>query len=86
MYILVTGGAGKIGHAAVKQLLAHGHDVLALGRRPRADLDDARLAEIEGARYQQADITDYAALRPHLDGVDAVVHLAALTHPGAGPR
>jgi nucleoside-diphosphate-sugar epimerase len=85
MNILVTGGAGKIGHVAVKQLLVHRHNVLALGRRPRADLDAARLAEIEGARYQQADITDYAALRPHLDGVDAVVHLAALTHPGAGP-
>jgi nucleoside-diphosphate-sugar epimerase len=85
MNILVTGGAGKIGHVAVKQLVAHGHHVIALGRRPKADLDAARLAAIEGARYQQVDITDYAALRPLLNGVDAVVHLAALTHPGAGP-
>jgi nucleoside-diphosphate-sugar epimerase len=85
MDILVTGGAGKIGHVAVQQLLAHGHNVLALGRRPKAKVEAARLAAIEGARYQQADITDYAALRPLLDGMDAVVHLAALTHPGAGP-
>jgi hypothetical protein len=85
MNILVTGGAGKIGHVAVQQLLAHGHDVLVLGRRPDADLDAARRAAIEGADYRQVDVTDYAALRPHLNGMDAVVHLAALTHPGAGP-
>jgi nucleoside-diphosphate-sugar epimerase len=85
MKILVTGGAGKIGHVAVQQLLEHGHEVLALGRRPKTELEPARVAAIEGAEYQQVDITDYAALRPQLEGMDGVVHLAALTYPGAGP-
>jgi nucleoside-diphosphate-sugar epimerase len=43
------------------------------------------MAAIEGARYEPVDITDYASLRPYMEGVDAVVHLAALTYPGAGP-
>jgi hypothetical protein len=47
------------------------------------------MAAIEGADYCQVDITDYSALRPLMEGVDArvdaVVHLAALTYPGAGP-
>ena len=85
MNILVTGGAGKIGHVAVHQLLAHGHDVIALGRRPKADVEPSRLSTIEGADYRQVDITAYSALRPLMEGVDAVVHLAALTYPGAGP-
>ncbi|TFG73126.1 MAG: NAD(P)-dependent oxidoreductase [Anaerolineales bacterium] len=86
MYILVTGGIGQIGRTAVSQLLRHKHSVRILDRAAEADIDPEVRAEIEGASYAQVDITDFTSLAPHFAGADAVVHLAALTTPGAGPE
>jgi nucleoside-diphosphate-sugar epimerase len=40
---------------------------------------------VAGADYRQADITDFASLAPHVEGVEGVVHLAAIPHPMLDP-
>jgi nucleoside-diphosphate-sugar epimerase len=85
MRIVVTGGIGHIGSVAAAQLLAHGHSVLVLDRVAAPEIDAAIAERIAGSDYEQVDITEIETLRPHMEGVDAVVHMAALTYPGAAP-
>lgn len=74
MRILVTGGAGFIGSHVVELLIGRGHDVLVLD-----DLSTGLRANVPAqASFLQASVTDAAALREAVDGVDAVVHLAAI--------
>lgn len=73
MRILITGGTGRVGKAAVERLVRGGHDVLVVGRK--ADV------ETPGARYASCDITSYDDVRRHVAGRDAVVHLAAIAAP-----
>ncbi len=84
MKILVTGGIGHVGRPAVARLLAHGHEVRILDRLAEAEITAEMAAEVRGAEYRQADITDYAALRPHFAEMEAVVHLAAIPDPIPG--
>ena len=77
MRILVTGGTGNVGRAAVQRLVHNGHQVTVIGRRPGI--------EIEGATYHQCDINDFDALREQVRGVEGIVHLAAIPYPGGGP-
>jgi nucleoside-diphosphate-sugar epimerase len=74
---LVTGGAGFIGSSAVRELLRRGEQVrvvdnFSTGRRQ--NLKEV-LPQID---LREADITDLPGLRPAFDGVDYVLHLAAL--------
>jgi nucleoside-diphosphate-sugar epimerase len=79
MKVLLTGGAGRVGLAAVERLVKSGHDVRVVGRRPEASF--------EGAAYASCDITDYDALLAQMRDRDAVVHLAAIPSPSApGPE
>jgi NAD(P)-dependent dehydrogenase (short-subunit alcohol dehydrogenase family) len=75
--ILVTGGLGVVGRPLVLRLLSHGHVVRVLDRK----LEDV----IDGAECVAGDITDFAQVREHMRGMQAVIHLAALTYPAAGP-
>lgn len=84
MKILVTGGIGHVGRPAVARLLAHGHEVRILDRVAEADIAAEAAEEVRGAEYRQTDITDYATLRPHFEGIEAVVHLAAIPDPIPG--
>ncbi len=77
MKILVTGGMGDIGRPTVERLLAHGHEVRVLDLRAAAP--------IPGADCRAGDVTDFAALREHVAGMDGVVHLAAYRHPSLAP-
>lgn len=74
MRVLVTGAAGFVGRPAVARLLAEGHEVRATVRTLSESADprvDWRVTgDLTGA-------VDWAAV---LQGVDAVVHLAALAH------
>lgn len=81
MNILVTGGIGRIGRVTVAHLLAHGHHVRIVDREAEADIGSDLWEQIQGATYHQVDITDYTDLRPQVDGIDAVVHLAAIPFP-----
>lgn len=78
MRILVTGGSGSVGMRLVAQLLAAGHEVLALAR---STTSQQRL-EATGASPVQGDLDGG---RLELPSVDAVVHAAAHFH-FAGPR
>lgn len=71
---LVTGASGFIGSAVTRQLLADGHDVVALVQ-PNADarnLDDLEVETIVG------DLRDAAGVRKAVVGCQAVYHVAAL--------
>jgi len=79
MRILVTGAAGKVGRAVVRDLVAAGHQVRALDRSPLPP-------ELRGGvEMEYADITDRIALLRAADGCEAVAHLAAIPNPVADP-
>ncbi len=78
MRIAVTGGNGKLGRVVVSGLIAAGHDVTvldAVGQR--------------GPGFVRIDLTNYGSVvdafgsvNDHYDGLDAVVHLAAIPAGG----
>ena len=68
MKVLVTGATSLIGSAVVRSLLARGDEVTTFQRRP-AGLDTP---EVLG------DITDVDTVKRATEGMDAVIHLAAL--------
>ena len=77
MRIAVTGGSGKLGRTVVRTLREEGNEVVNLDRFG------------ERGDFTQVDLTDYgqvidaiAGIDDRHDGVDAIVHLAALPAPG----
>ncbi|MBN1581181.1 MAG: NAD(P)-dependent oxidoreductase [Anaerolineae bacterium] len=77
MNILVTGGTGEVGQAAVRRLVKNGHLVRVIGRRSGITLP--------GADYRPCDVTDFAAVCEQVKGMDAIVHLAAIRHAALAP-
>jgi UDP-glucose 4-epimerase len=78
--VLITGGAGFIGSNLARAALAEGHEIVVLD-----DLSTgyaANLLELE-VRFHEGSVNDADVLAAALEGVDAVVHLAAL---GSVPR
>jgi nucleoside-diphosphate-sugar epimerase len=77
--VVVTGGSGKLGRAVVADLLRHDWSVVNADQSPPpAD---------QGCPYIRIDLTDFGQTVEALtttpsDGVDAVVHLAAIPAPG----
>lgn len=84
MRIIITGGAGFIGSAVIRQAIAAGHSVLNLDVLSYAACLDnvASVADAPGYSFVQADIRDRAAMDHALGDFapDAVMHLAAETH------
>ena len=84
MKLLITGGAGFIGSAVVRQAIARGHEVVNLDALTYAACLEnvASVADHPGYTFEQADIRDRAALdrifAAHAPG--AVMHLAAESH------
>ena len=72
MRIFVTGASGYVGSAAVKDMLAAGHQVVGLAR---SDEGEARVRAL-GAEPLRGDITDLDGLRRAAERADAVAHLA----------
>jgi len=86
MHILVTGGAGYIGSHTCVALLQAGHAVTVIDNlcNSRAEVLD-RVQALGGRtlRFVQGDIRDRDALaRAFSDGIDAVIHFAALKAVG----
>jgi nucleoside-diphosphate-sugar epimerase len=78
MRIAVTGGSGKLGRVVVRELRAGGEDVVNLDQHGE-----------RGPGFVQVDLRDYgqvvdaiAGVNDQHDGVDALVHLAAIPAPG----
>lgn len=82
MRVVVTGGSGKIGRAAIAALKAAGHRTINFDLRPSPD----------GGRALPVDAADFGQVLGALSGVDtlggppdAVVHLAGIPAPGLAP-
>tara|TARA_R110002124_G_scaffold9586_1_gene49180 strand:- start:22257 stop:23126 length:870 start_codon:yes stop_codon:yes gene_type:complete len=79
--VLVTGGSGKLGRAVLKDLVAHGYDVLNLDQHAPAE---------KLCPSVRVDLTDFGQVAAAILGgvderggpFDAVVHLAAIPAPG----
>ena len=72
MRIFVTGAAGYIGSAVVKDMLAAGHEVVGL---VRSDDAEAKVRGL-GAEPLRGDLADHGALRRGAETADAIAHLA----------
>jgi nucleoside-diphosphate-sugar epimerase len=78
MRILVTGGTGFIGSFATAALTGAGHEVRLLARDP-AKADRVFANHAAGpAEVVKGDITDVASVQAALDGVEGVLHAAAV--------
>lgn len=84
MKLLVTGGAGFIGSAVVRQALGQGHEVVNLDKLTyAANLDNLKgYDDKPGYAFVEADICDSDAIRKVLDDhkPDTIMHLAAESH------
>ena len=84
MKLLVTGGAGFIGSAVVRQAIRDGHAVVNVDCLTYAACLEnvASVANMPGYAFEQADIRDRAALDQIFAAhdPDAVMHLAAESH------
>jgi nucleoside-diphosphate-sugar epimerase len=76
-HVLVTGATGGLGLATVALLRAEGYIVRATGRNTAA----AGRLKAMGADFVPADLTDFPALPALCDGMDSVIHAAALSSP-----
>ena len=75
MRILITGGCGFIGANLVFQLKSHGdHEIVILDNETRGKRE---YVDGSGARVHIGDIRDKDMVGRLMDGIDAVVHLAA---------
>jgi len=74
MKVLVTGGTGLVGKAAVDRLLEAGHTVRLLSRRAE---DDARQWKA-GVEAHTGDISTEEAVAGAAEGCDAVLHVAGI--------
>lgn len=79
MRCVVLGGCGFIGAHVVDHLVASGHSVRVVSRRP-----EALRGPVPGVDYQFSDYRDRAALARAFMGCDAVFHTISATTPGSG--
>ncbi len=72
MRYFVTGATGFVGGAVARQLVADGHTVVALARRPDRAKDLTQL----GIEVVAGDVTDASSILKPMKGADGVFHIA----------
>lgn len=89
--VIVTGGSGKVGRAAVRHLMDKGYQVASLDMaRPAGLSNPPKPGEVN---FSRVDITDFGQVLGAFSGineriagpVDGVVHLGAIASPGEAP-
>jgi len=86
MRVLVTGGAGYVGSVLCRLLLAGGHDVRVLDSLLYGGRSLLGLYPEERFDFLRGDIRSAQTVRQALEGIEAVVHLAALVGDPACAR
>ena len=77
--VLVTGGAGFVGSHLVDELVGRGYKVVVLDNFLSGNIKNvSQHLETDGFKLVDGDVRDRRVVRDAMDGVDAVVHLAAL--------
>ena len=85
--VLVTGGAGYVGSVLVAELLSRGHQVRVLDSLLHGSVPSLLIAwGTSGFEFLRGDVRDPDARRQALEGVDRVVHLAAIVGDPACSR
>ncbi len=74
--VLVTGGAGYVGHVLTPRLLAEGYEVVVYDTMFFGN----RIKPAPGLTMIEADIRDTERFRAALEGVDSVLHLACISN------
>lgn len=67
MHVAVLGASGKGGSEVVKELVARGHTVLGIARKPEA------IPALDGVEAEAGDVHDTDAIAGLIKGVDAVI-------------
>ncbi len=80
MKVFITGATGFVTGNVARRLIARGDEVRALVRDP------ARARGLAGAQRVRGDLASADALRVGMDGVDAVIHGAAMYEVGLNRR
>ncbi|MGQ0713928.1 MAG: NAD-dependent epimerase/dehydratase family protein [Gemmatimonadaceae bacterium] len=74
MKVLVTGGTGVVGTAAVRALVAHDHEVRIFSRNAVRDVERWP----KGVEAFTGSVGDAASLRGSMEGCDVVLHIAGI--------
>jgi nucleoside-diphosphate-sugar epimerase len=83
MKVLVTGGSGKVGLAAIDALLEAGHEVINADRaRPTNPRGSDRAKAV---RFIETNVGDVGQVAGAMAGCDAVLHLGAIPNPYGHP-
>jgi nucleoside-diphosphate-sugar epimerase len=82
---VVTGGAGFVGQALVRRMLAGGDTVRAIVLRGDPWVDELRQTARPAERLEivEGDVTDYGSIAPAFEGASRAFHTAALIHAWA---
>lgn len=78
MRILVTGGAGYVGSTTVPMLLEKGHKVRVLDNLKFGGQGLLPCCQNRNFELMQGDVCDPEAVKKAVEGVDAIIHLAAI--------
>ena len=81
--VVVTGSSGKLGTAVVTDLVAHDWEVVAVDRVPSPNANVAS-SVVELTDFGQA-VEALGGIDERHNGIDALVHLAAIPAPGLRP-